>query len=67
MRNSISTTLTSRRKKDKRLHVWQEVQILTGVVAGAVHSSHPGALLAGGRLPQGQVDDVDQRELLVVP
>lgn len=40
---------------------------LTGVLAGAVHGRHPGALLAGGRLPQGQVDDVDQSKLLVVP
>lgn len=40
---------------------------LTGVLAGAVHGRHPGALLAGGRLPQGQVDDVDQGKLLVVP
>lgn len=39
---------------------------LTGVLAGAVHGGHPGALLAGGRLPQGQVDDVDQSKLLVV-
>ena len=40
---------------------------LTGVLAGAVHSSHPGALLTGGGLPQGQVDNIDQRKLLVVP
>lgn len=41
--------------------------VLTGVLAGAVHGRHPGALLAGGAFPQGQVDDVDQGELLVVP
>lgn len=41
--------------------------VRTGVLASAVHGCHPGALLAGGRLLQGQVDDVDQSELLVVP
>lgn len=41
--------------------------VLTGVLAGAVHGRHPGALLTGGRLLQGQVDDVDQSKLLVVP
>lgn len=41
--------------------------VLTGVLAGAVHGRHPGALLGGGGLPQGQVDDVDQSKLLVVP
>lgn len=42
-------------------------RVLTGVLAGAVHGRHPGALLTGGRLLQGQVDDVDQSKLLVVP
>lgn len=42
-------------------------QALTGVLAGVVHGRHPGALLTGGRLLQGQVDDVDQSKLLVVP
>lgn len=41
--------------------------VLTGVLAGAVHGRHPGALLGGGGLPQGQIDDVDQSKLLVVP
>lgn len=41
--------------------------VLTGILAGVVHGCHPGALLAGRGLLQGQVDDVDQRKLLVVP
>lgn len=45
----------------------QPVPVLTGILAGAVHGCHPGALLAGGGLLQGQVDDVDQSKLLVVP
>lgn len=42
-------------------------RVLTGVLAGAVHGCHPGALLTGGGLLHGQVDDVDQSKLLVVP
>lgn len=42
-------------------------RVLTGVLAGAVHSRHPGTLLSGGGLLHGHVDDVDQSELLVVP
>lgn len=41
--------------------------MLTGVLAGAVHSGHPGTLLAGCGLLQAKVDDVDQGKLLVVP
>lgn len=41
--------------------------VLTGVLAGVVHGRHPGALLAGGRLLEGQVEDVHQSKLLVVP
>ena len=40
---------------------------LTGVLAGAVHGGHPGALLAGGGLLHAVVDEVDQGKLLVVP
>lgn len=45
----------------------EQQPVLTGILAGAVHGCHPGALLAGGGLPQGQVDDVDQSKFLVVP
>lgn len=45
----------------------QTCAVLTGVLAGAVHGRHPGALLTSGALPQGQVDDVDHGKLLVVP
>lgn len=40
---------------------------LTGVLAGAVHSGHPGTLLTGRGLLHAIVDDVDQGKLLVVP
>ena len=43
------------------------MQSLTGVLAGAVHGSHPGTLLTGGGLLHGEVEDVDQSKLLVVP
>ena len=42
-------------------------RVLTGVLAGAVHSGHPGTLLTGGGLLHGEVEDVDQSKLLVVP
>ena len=40
---------------------------LTGILAGTVHGSHPGALLTGSGLLHPKVDDVHQGELLVVP
>lgn len=62
-RNTFCFKYSPRALRDR---VWCD-SLLTGVLAGAVHSSHPGTLLTGGGLPQGQVDDVDQSKLLVVP